>query len=144
VQCAIGDALAGSSLHQQLTARADPTDQSLLYPVGTCIGAAPNVGYQTIDCSAPHQVEITGAIDLSGRVDHAPTYDEVNALAHDDCSAAAQTFLGRPLDGNLTEGQLQLAPESWNAGSHHINCLIARRSEGQTFDTLTAPIRNGG
>jgi hypothetical protein len=147
VQCSISSSfLDAGGQSASLTARADANSQALLYPVGTCLGAVPaGGGFSPVDCGAPHVVEVTGAADSTGLVDHAPSTEELSGLVESQCLPAAEAYLGRPLDGNLVSGQLDLAPESWAAGTRKVSCLLGRGlGDGQSFATLTAPLRSGG
>ena len=147
VQCSISSTLRDASGQSvPLTARADANNQALLYPVGTCLGTVPpGAGFSQVDCGAPHLAEVTGAADLTGLVEHAPSAEELSGLLHAQCVPAAEAYLGRPLDGDLVSGQLEVAPESWAAGTRKVSCILGRRSgDGRTFAALAAPLRSGG
>jgi hypothetical protein len=126
------------------TGSADASKQSEVLAPGSCLPAAGG-GLSTgpVPCTQPHLVEVSGAVDLRGRMDHAPTDDEMRATILGDCDRIAATYLGHPLDGNLAAGWLDIDPGSWAAGRRIAECTVGRYDGNDAPVTLNASLRAG-
>jgi hypothetical protein len=111
--------------------RADGHAQTFTYPVGTCLAPLPgNTSVAIADCVSSHAIEITGTVDITGRIDHAPSTNELSLIVNTDCSRLAVAYLGRNPAPPLYSGWLAMDPASWAAGRRTIECTIERAVNG--------------
>jgi hypothetical protein len=144
LRCSIASKVRTSGDHNYFTGRVDTTDQSFVYPVGTClVESTHEVGRWTAGgCDGAHIAEVVGVVDLDGRFDHPPSDDEVVTATESECIMATAAYLGRPIDFTHDDLFPSLTPDAygWNLGSRKINCLIGRSDDGQPVD-LPGPLR---
>jgi hypothetical protein len=126
------------------TGKVDPARQYQAFAPGTCLpaGDAGRLG-RPVPCTQPHVLEITGAVDLTGRIGHAPTNDEMDQTIGADCEQIAAAYLGRPLEDDLWSGWLNIEPESWDAGHRITECTLERYGPDNAPVVLSAPLRTG-
>jgi hypothetical protein len=87
-------------------------------------------------------LEVVGAVDLSGRIGHAPNDDELDKLLGDDCERQAAAFLGRAPEGDVRTSWLTLAPGAWDGGHRILECTIGRYPNGAVDPaTITGSLR---
>lgn len=112
-------------------------DQHPPTPKGTCL--LTNQQGQTVgsvDCSTPHQVEVTGTVNIADKTTTRPTSDaQWNSLVGAQCYAMAKAYIGKPLPSNLTSGLFQITQSSWDTGDRNVDCTIAN-SNGSANLTL--------
>lgn len=120
--------------------RAD--QQTVLEPIGTCLMATPERNEIVVDCATPHDVEVTGSVDLSQRIDHAPTDDELSRLTGTECDRLAGVYLGRALGGDLATASRGFDPRSWAAGRRAVECLVGHDQAG-SWVPVSGSIRTG-
>jgi hypothetical protein len=118
--------------------RAGGAEQQLTYRVGTCVAA--NTG--PVECASPHGFEVTGVVDLAGKIDHAPAQGELPDAVRDECVRLAIDYLGRPLSGDLQWGWTSIKPESWAAGTQSANCIVGH-ADGTAWRAVRGSIRDG-
>jgi hypothetical protein len=138
LQCGIGyrssPAVSSDDPVAAFTGRAKGQDQTLLYPVGTCISYPAAGEGQQVPCSEVHDVEVVGYIELTG--DKHPASLEQWREATPGCATVARSYVG----GNLsTKGlewsHLPLQVSSWEAGRRTVECTVAKYdSAGNTVD----------
>jgi len=126
--------------NQQLTYKGHVADidQSKVWPTGTCIGIDPATNQPTdapVDCSAPHAMEVTGAVNLADQFhDTLPADQQQDAFIKDACTKLTDAYLAPNQLRNTTLTLIYStpAPPSWAAGSHQVSCSIG------------SPLGNGG
>jgi Septum formation len=125
------------------TGKVDPKVQYQLAPPGTCLSLTPAERIDTtpVPCAQTHALEVTGAVDLTNRLDHAPTDDELRQAVDGDCAQIATRYLGRPIDPGFASGLLELAPGSWDAGHRATECTLGRYAANGTLIATSGPLR---
>jgi hypothetical protein len=110
-------------------------DQSKVWPAGTCLGFDEATKRSTdvpVDCSAPHAVEVVGALNLAERFGEAvPPEPDQQAFGRDACTQAAEAYLA---PATLQTKGLELSydvvsPASWSAGSRQMSCGVGTRRD---------------
>ncbi len=117
--------------------------QALVLPVGTCVSTT---GPFVVDCTAPHDSEITGSVDLTGRVATPPPAADRRAwseLVSADCTRLATDYLGHPPVDPIVMVWFAIDPVSWDLGNHSARCGVSHFTAGRP-DTVTGPIRAAG
>lgn len=112
------------------------TDQSKVWPPGTCLGIDPKTSVATdtvIDCAAPHAVEVIGAVDLGARF-HGAVPDDADQTAElrGECDHLAAAYLA-PTTVTSTGLAVQyhaINPTSWGAGSRQAACSLGAKTPG--------------
>jgi hypothetical protein len=118
------------------TGAAAAQDQSNVHEPGTCFGLVKGQVGDPVDCGGVHAYEVVGVVDLSKAFDPKAYPSEAAQLEKlvDLCPPEANKYTG---NADLRTHQLSLYPdtlkkESWDAGSHRVNCKVgARESNGQ-------------
>jgi hypothetical protein len=119
----------------------NPGAQHRILPVGSCLGPdGDGLTYGTVPCDGPHNVEISGHVDLTGRTDHLPAPEEYQRLVGDACHRQSQGYAGRNLRDPVSSGWLHIEQGSWDAGRRTVLCTVA---EYRNQDTLTITRRLG-
>ena len=105
-------------------------DQSKVWPAGTCLGIDPSTNQPTdvpVDCSAPHAMEVTGAVNLAEKFPGGlPSEQDQDAFIKDACTRLTDAFLA-PIQLRTTTLTLiysTISLPSWTAGSHQVACSI--------------------
>ena len=112
------------------TGRIADLDQSKVWPAGTCLGIDPATNQPTdvpADCSAPHAMEITGAVNLAERFpDALPSEPDQDAFIKDVCTRMTDAYLApvQLRDTTLTLIYSTVSLPSWTAGSRQVSCSI--------------------
>jgi hypothetical protein len=105
-------------------------DQSKVWPAGTCLGIDPTMNQPTdipVDCSAPHAMEVTGAVNLAEQFPAGlPPEPDQDAFIKDACTRMTDAYLAptQLRDTTLTLIYSTIALPSWTAGSHQVACSI--------------------
>ena len=105
-------------------------DQSKVWPAGTCLGIDPATSQPTdvpVDCSVPHAMEVTGAVNLAERFPGAvPVEADQDAFIKDICNRLTDAYLApvQLRDTTLTLIYSTVSLPSWNAGSRQVACNI--------------------
>ncbi len=117
-------------------------DQSKVWPAGTCLGIDPATNQPIdipVDCSAPHAMEVTGAVNLADKYhDVMPTEPDQLAYIKDTCTKATDEYLAPvQLRGTtLTLIYSSIALPSWTAGSRQVSCSIGSSLGNGGWSTL--------
>lgn len=105
-------------------------DQSKIWPPGTCLGIDPATNQPTdapVDCSAPHAMEVTGAVNLAENFpDGLPPEPDQDAFIKETCTALTDAYLApvQLRDTTLTLIYSTVSLPSWSAGSRQVSCSI--------------------
>ena len=118
--------------NQQLVFRGKVADldQSKIWPVGTCLGVDPSTNQPTdipVDCSAPHAMEVTGAVNLAEKFPAGlPSEPDQDAFIKETCNAMTDAYLApvQLRDTTLTLIYSTISLPSWTAGSRQVSCSI--------------------
>lgn len=118
--------------NQQLvfTGKVADLDQSKVWPAGTCLGIDPATNQPTdtpADCSAPHAMEVTGAVNLAEQFPGGlPPEPDQDAFIKDACTRMTDAYLApvQLRDTTLTLIYSTVSLPSWNAGSRQVSCSI--------------------
>jgi predicted heme/steroid binding protein len=117
-------------------------DQSKVWPAGTCLGIDSATNQPTeipVDCSAPHAVEVTAAVNVAEKFPGAPPGEtDQDAFLRDACARAADVYLS-PVVLNSTGLTLIYSTvplPSWLAGSHQVSCGIGATLGNRGWATL--------
>jgi predicted heme/steroid binding protein len=121
-------------------------DQSKVWPAGTCLGIDSSNRSTDIpvDCTAPHALEVTGAVSLAERFPGAlPSDANQRAFIGQACTRAADAYLAPATlaRSDLSLGYETLSPASWSAGSRQVSCSVGRPAE-QGWIAATSSARN--
>jgi predicted heme/steroid binding protein len=117
-------------------------DQSKVWPAGTCLGIDPATNQPIdipVDCSAPHAMEVTGAVNLADKYhDVMPAEPDQLAYIKDSCTKATDEYLAPvQLRGTtLTLIYSSIALPSWTAGSRQVSCSIGSSLGNGGWSTL--------
>lgn len=118
--------------YQQLvfTGRVADLDQSKIWPAGTCLGIDPATNQPNdapVDCSAPHAMEVTGAVNLAERFPEGlPTEADQDAFIKEVCTSLTDAYLApaQLRDTTLTLIYSTVSLPSWTAGSRQVSCSV--------------------
>jgi predicted heme/steroid binding protein len=122
--------------------RVADVDQSKVWPAGTCIGIDPATNQPTdapVDCSAPHAMEVTGAVNLAEKFpDALPPDQQQDAFIKDACTKSTDAYLAPNQLRNTTLTLIYSTPSppSWAAGSHQVSCSIGSSLGNGGWSTL--------
>lgn len=124
----------------QATGRAAEQDQANVVQVGECVALDDSGGLQPIDCAEPHQLEAVGLVDLRATFpDRTPTIEEQNEHLNQACVAAAEEYLGGNealYQSTLLPFWMTISPESYDAGTHSVNCWLMKDNGYGGFSSL--------
>lgn len=119
----------------------DRSGQHRIYPVGSCLGPdGEGLTFGTVSCDGPHVVEISGHVDLSGRIETLPTSEQYSRLVGDACERAGKVFAGANFRDPVQAGWMHIEQGSWDAGRRTVECTVA---EYRNQDSLTITRRLG-
>jgi hypothetical protein len=119
-------------------------DQSKVWTPGTCLGIDSSNRSTDIpvDCTAPHALEVTGAVNLADRFPGPlPSDADQRAFIGEACTRAADAYLAPATlaRSNLSLGYETVSRASWAAGSRQVSCSVGKRAEqGWTASTTSA------
>lgn len=127
------------------TGRIVDIDQSKVWPPGTCLGidSANRSTDVPVDCSAPHGLEVTGAVSLAERFPAtAPSDADQRAFITEACTRTVDAYLApaRLSTSALTLGYDTISTASWAAGSRQVSCGIGRPAP-QGWTPTTGSVR---
>jgi len=124
-------------------------DQSKVWPAGTCLGIDPSTNQPTdipVDCSAPHAMEVTGAVNLAEEFPGPlPAEPDQDGFIKDACTQMTDTYLEpvRLRDTTLTLIYSTISLPSWSAGSHQVACSIGATLGNGGWATLLNSAKTG-
>lgn len=121
-------------------------DQSKVWPTGTCLGIDSSNRSTDIPvaCTAPHALEVTGAVSLAERFPGGlPSDADQRAFIGEACTRVADAYLAPATlaRSGLSLGYETLSPASWTAGSKQVSCSIGRPA-AQGWTPVTSSARN--
>ena len=121
-------------------------DQSKVWPAGTCLGidSANRSTDLPVDCSSPHALEVTGAVNLAERFPAGrPSDSDQRAFIANACTRTADAYLAPATlaSSGLSLGYETIPPASWAAGSQQVSCNVGKPAE-QGWIATTGSIRN--
>jgi hypothetical protein len=134
--------------------KAAESDQSKVWPDGTCLGIDPSTNQPTdipVNCAAPHAMEVTGTVNLLGKFpDALPPEPEQDSFIKDACTRLTDAYL-EPVQLRSTTLTLiynTLSLPSWSAGSRDVACSIGATLGNGGWATLLnsarGPLRING
>lgn len=110
-------------------------DQSLLYPVGSCLVSGS--GY-LIPCTAPHTFEIAGTVDITGRASTLPASNaQWESLVGTSCGQAALADLGGSYPSGVRAGWMPIEAPSWAAGRRAVQCIVGKPDASGNWSSYT-------
>jgi hypothetical protein len=137
-----------------IKSRVADSDQSKVWPDGTCLGIGPSTNQPTdipVDCAAPHAMEVTGTVNLLGKFpDALPPEAEQDSFIKDACTRLTDAYLApvQLRSTTLTLIYSTLSLPSWSAGSRDVACSIGATLGNGGWATLLnsakGPLRING
>jgi putative regulator of septum formation len=122
--------------HTPFTGKVDGAPQARIAPVGSCwTSDSP----YAVSCKKPHEYEISGYVDLTGRVAQPPAPSDTAAwqpLVNDDCSRVARSYLGHDLVDDQGWSWEPIQPGSWAAGRRTVECSVGRFRNDKAISTI--------
>lgn len=134
--------LVDASTLTPVSGRIRGDQQTSIEPIGICLTTTPEGNELAVDCATSHEVEVTGSIDLSQRIDHQPTNSELIQLTATECDRLAGVYLGHALGSEFATASRGFDPRSWAAGRRAVECLVGRQSAG-AWAPVSGSIRTG-
>ncbi|GAB3286120.1 septum formation family protein [Parasphingorhabdus pacifica] len=121
-------------------------DQSDVYQVGKCLGINGTAVWEPVRCTEPHSVEITGLVDLGAQFpDGYPAEEDQDNFLATRCGELTAEFAGSPTaveEKGLVAYWDTVPPESWEAGSHKVNCKVsAQLPDGSGLAPVTGSVK---
>jgi len=117
-------------------------DQNPAPIAGTCLAGDP-LGETPVDavpCAAPHQLQVTAALELGGSSARYPTDARWEALDA-ECAAAVPAGLTPPAGRRLVPVAVRIPAASWLLGRRTAACAVAAVDPATgRFVTLTTPL----
>ncbi|MBZ8176679.1 hypothetical protein GP475_11825 [Corynebacterium poyangense] len=114
---------------QLTTGKIVDQDQARVAQPGECLIIDEHQTLKKVDCAQDHNLETTSIVNVQQKFpDHVPTVEEQDDYLKGVCTQAGMDYLGG--DDPLYASTLQpywtpLSEESWNGGSHSVNCALA-------------------
>jgi Septum formation len=107
------------------------TDQSKVWPAGTCLGIDPATNQPTdipVDCAGPHAMEVSGSLNLAEKFPGPglPPEADQDVFIKDACTKLTDTYM-QPIQLRSTTLTLiysTVAMPSWTAGSRQVSCSV--------------------
>nr|WP_314744979.1 septum formation family protein [uncultured Corynebacterium sp.] len=109
-------------------------DQARIFGVGECVAVDGANSEKQIDCTQPHQLEVTQIVDLLQVFpNHTPSIEDQDNHLRTVCTQAAKDYIGG--DDQLYKSTLQplwatIPANSWDRGSHSVNCSLMFNDNG--------------
>jgi predicted heme/steroid binding protein len=117
-------------------------DQSKVWAAGTCLGIDAATNQPTdvpVDCTQPHAMEVTGAVNLAEKFPGGlPADPDQDAFIKDTCTKLTDAYLA-PVQLRATTLALSystISLPSWSAGSHQVSCNIGATLGNGGWSTL--------
>ncbi len=124
----------------EVTGRAAEQDQANVVQPGECVALDDTGGLLPVPCEEPHLLEAVGLVDLREPfADRTPTVEEQNDHLAQACVAAAENYLGGEealYQSTLLPFWMTIAPESYDAGTHSVNCWLMKDNGYGGFASL--------
>ncbi|QGU01104.1 putative membrane protein [Corynebacterium kalinowskii] len=136
-----GVQVAGDNgIPMKTSGRATEQDQSRAHAAGTCVLVDASGSTRTVDCAQDHSFEVTKEVNLKEHFpEGVPTVEDQDKFLQQECTVAAQSFLGG--DEALYNSTLQpfwttINTNSWIGGSHTVNCALFKPNRAGSFSVL--------
>ncbi|GGF24574.1 septum formation family protein [Subtercola lobariae] len=136
---------SSSSATGSPTPSVDPSEHSqdvFSLSVGDCVNgtsAGTVTDVPTVDCAAPHDLEVFYDFDLTG--DAYPGDSAVSDQAKSGCGAQFQSFVGIAYDSSaLDYTEYTPTADSWQGGDRTVSCVVGEPN-GKTTGTLAGAAR---
>jgi hypothetical protein len=117
-------------------------EQSKVWAAGTCLGIDAATNQPTdvpVDCTQPHAMEVTGAVNLAEKFPGGlPADPDQDAFIKDSCTKLTDAYLA-PVQLRATTLALSystISLPSWSAGSHQVSCNIGATLGNGGWSTL--------
>lgn len=110
---------------EPFTGKAEGVPQARLSPVGSCWR---NRDAFSVPCSEPHDYEVSGRVDLTGRAGPPPAATDNAAwskIVGADCRRLAREYLVHDPPAKQY-GWAPISKESWGAGRRIVECTVVR------------------
>jgi hypothetical protein len=147
LRCGLQRSTTGGQL-LSTTGSARGADQSNVFPAGTCLALVNKATGGPVPCGNQHSYEIVGVVDLRGQFpDGYPPVGQQQTVLGKLCQPMVATYTA---NANLGTYQLSatwdtIAQESWDAGSHEVNCKIgALLPDGSGLGPVTNSVKGIG
>jgi hypothetical protein len=108
---------------EPFTGKAEGVPQARLVPVGSCWR---NNDASAVPCTEPHDYEVSGRVDLSGRTRPPPEVTDNaawNKIVGADCQRLARKYVAHGFAPKRV-GWSPISKESWAAGSRIVECTV--------------------
>lgn len=118
---------AGMSSATLFTGKARADNQVFTPAIGSC---GNNLFRGEVPCDQPHDSEVVGHVDLTGRFETPPPLGELSAwerLLSEPCRKAGTAYMGHPESESLRIGFTPIGPDSWAAGKRVAACVVSRK-----------------
>ena len=147
LRCGLQRSTTGGQLWST-TGSARGADQSNVFPAGTCLALVNKATGGPVPCGSQHSYEIVGIADLRGQFpDGYPPVGQQQTVLGKLCQPMVATYTANANLGNyqLSATWDTIAPESWDAGSHEVNCKIgALLPDGSGLGPVTNSVKGIG
>ena len=110
---------------EPFTGKAEGVSQARLAGVGSCWR---NNEASAVPCTEPHDYEVSGRVDLSGRTRPPPEVTDTaawNKIVGADCQRLARKYVAHGFKPKRV-GWSPISTESWAAGSRIVECTVVR------------------
>ena len=113
-----------------ITGKVADQDQSKVEAAGTCLAIDGRTVGDPVSCAGPHAVETVGVVDLTEQFKDGkyPSVDDQDKYLQTKCGEIAAQYAGsaEPIaQKKLTVYWDNVAEQSWQVGSHKVNCNLA-------------------
>lgn len=120
-------------------------DQSRAFPADTCVRVDGGITNQ-VPCNSSHAWQVTSVINLAQEFPGAwPPVEAQNERLNEVCTTAARDYLGGDdalYYSTLTPFWTTIPQQSWDAGSHTVNCALTSGRAGGVFADLAGDVRH--
>jgi hypothetical protein len=113
-----------------ITGKVADQDQSKVEAAGTCLAIDGRTVGDPVPCTGPHAVETVGVVDLAEQFTDGkyPAVDDQDKFLQARCGEIAAQYAGSAdaiAQKKLTVYWDNVAEQSWQVGSHKVNCNLA-------------------
>lgn len=129
----------------RFTGKVAELDQSNVHEPGTCLGISGTSVSSLVDCSKRHSSEITGVVDLSEKFPDAfPPIKKQDEFLATRCKKITGEYAGSPKaagDKGLAVYWDNIPKESWQTGSHKVNCKVGATLKEGGLAPITGSVK---
>lgn len=116
-------------------------DQARTFEPGDCVAIDSADQLSAVECSEPHQLEVTETVDLNPVFENeVPDVEKQDEHLLEACTAAGEDYVGggdKLREMELTPYWIPVPPASWAGGSRSTNCYLVHAHEEGGFSVLT-------